>query len=144
MLLTYDSGPSVSWRHPTSKDRDKARGKNHLVERGDGDGDDCNDADDVVNEEEDGHLDDLLLAAELVDEHILPVVNFCQGHVQLPVHLVTNMILMMTRSMIKSKCYDDRLFSDLCVDVVWKEFVKALLHNLVHLIKMNICIFLEI
>ena len=40
----------------------------------------------------DNHLDDLLLAAELVDEHILPVVNFCQRHVQLPVHLVTNMI----------------------------------------------------
>ena len=40
----------------------------------------------------DGHLDDLLLAAELVDEHILPVVNFCQRHVQLPVHLITIII----------------------------------------------------
>ena len=49
-----------------------------------------------------GHLDDLLLAAELVDEHILPIVNFCQRHVQLPVHLVTIIILMMTRSMIDS------------------------------------------
>ena len=47
--------------------------------------------------------DSLLLAAELVDEHILPVVNFCQRHVQLPVHLVTIMILVMTRSMIQSK-----------------------------------------
>ena len=85
------------------------------------------------DDEEDGHLNDLLLAAELVDEHILPVVNFCQGHVQLPVHLVTIMILMMNRSMIQYKCNDDRLFSNLCVDVVWKEFVKALLYNLVHL-----------
>ena len=96
--MTYNSGPSVSWRHPTSEDRDEARSKNHLVEHGDADGDD------VLHEEEDGHLNDLLLATELVDEHILPVVNFCQRHVQLPVHLVTIMILMMTRSMIQSKC----------------------------------------
>ena len=29
------------------------------------------------------------------------------------------------------------------MDVIWKEFVKALLHNLVHLIKMNIHTFLR-
>ena len=47
LILTYNSGPSVSWRHPTSEDRDKARGKNHLVENGDGDGDDCGGDDDI-------------------------------------------------------------------------------------------------
>ena len=62
---------------------------------------------------------------------------------QLPVHLDTNMILMMTRRVTQSKCYDDRLYLDLCVDVIWKEFVEALLHNLVHLIKMNIHTFLR-
>lgn len=56
---------------------------------------------------ENGHLDNLLLAAELVDEHVLPIVDLGQGHMQLPIHD--------------------------CVHVVWKKFVKALLHNLVHL-----------
>ena len=36
---------------------------------------------------ENGHLDNLLLAAELVDEHVLPVIHLRQGHVELPVHL---------------------------------------------------------
>ena len=39
------------------------------------------------NDDYDKHLDNLLLAAELVDQHVLPVVHLRQGHVQLPIHL---------------------------------------------------------
>ena len=39
------------------------------------------------NDYDDEHLDNLLLAAELVDKHVLPVVHLRQGHVELPVHL---------------------------------------------------------
>ena len=39
------------------------------------------------DDDDDKHLDDLLLATELVDQHVLTIVHLRQGHVQLPIHL---------------------------------------------------------
>ena len=54
---------------------------NHLDDYPDDDDDNDDDDDD------DEHLDNLLLAAELVDEHVLPIVHLRQWHMEFPVHL---------------------------------------------------------